>query len=105
MDVIAGNLKDFEEGKLLPVWVGQHCVAVGRIQGQLRAFLSECPHRGAQLIQGSLNGTVLTCPWHSWEFDVLSGKGLTNPHAQLTMLAATIGDDGTVTVTVPDHWA
>lgn len=42
-----------------------------------------CPHRGAQLALGSLEGSAVVCPWHDWAFDAESGCGLTNPNANL----------------------
>jgi nitrite reductase/ring-hydroxylating ferredoxin subunit len=32
-----------------------------------------CPHEGHPLSMGVLDGTVLTCQWHNWKFDVESG--------------------------------
>jgi nitrite reductase/ring-hydroxylating ferredoxin subunit len=29
---------------------------------------------GGPLGEGELDGTIVTCPWHSGEFDVTSGK-------------------------------
>ena len=28
-----------------------------------------CPHAGGPLAKGALNGNVVTCPWHGWQFD------------------------------------
>ncbi|HZP80657.1 MAG TPA: Rieske 2Fe-2S domain-containing protein, partial [Chthonomonadaceae bacterium] len=25
-------------------------------------------------------GEILRCPWHGWEFDLLTGRSLFNPH-------------------------
>ena len=38
--------------------------------GQLRAFLNVCRHRGAKVAQGSGHATVFACPYHSWTYDV-----------------------------------
>lgn len=103
MKILAGNLTEFSDGKLHLIWVGEHGVAVVSVEGQLSAFVSECPHRGAQLAQGKLEGPILTCPWHQWRFDVVSGQGLTNPHAKLHQLAVTI-ENARVYVDVPEAW-
>ena len=26
------------------------------------------------------NGEIVRCPWHGWEFDILSGRSVYNPH-------------------------
>ena len=38
--------------------------------GQLRAFLNVCRHRGAKVAQGSGHAMVFACPYHSWTYDV-----------------------------------
>lgn len=36
--------------------------------GQLRAFLNVCRHRGAKVAQGSGHGGVFSCPYHAWTY-------------------------------------
>ena len=49
-------------------------VAVGRlVGGQLFAVGGRCSHLFARLGKGTLNGTILKCPWHNAEFDVADG--------------------------------
>jgi len=103
MKIFAGRQDELSDGQLHPIWIGEHGVALVHTEGQLQAFASECPHRSAQLAQGELDGRVLTCPWHQWRFDVVSGAGLTNPHARLQHFAVTV-QDGQVYVEVPDAW-
>ncbi|MEO8383555.1 MAG: Rieske 2Fe-2S domain-containing protein [Acidobacteriota bacterium] len=38
-----------------------------------------CPHRGGPLAQGDLMGNEITCPWHLWSFDVVTGLCAGNP--------------------------
>ena len=38
--------------------------------GQLRAFLNACTHRGAQVAHGCGEARRLTCPYHAWTFDL-----------------------------------
>jgi nitrite reductase/ring-hydroxylating ferredoxin subunit len=47
--------------------------------GTFYAIEETCPHRGGPLSEGSLEGTVVACPWHGWQYDVTSGACLTNP--------------------------
>lgn len=71
-------------------------IGVFNVDGRFYALRNACPHQGAPLCLGSLDGTytsarpgefvreregeVLTCPWHGWEFDVTTGRSLFNPH-------------------------
>jgi nitrite reductase (NADH) small subunit len=49
-------------------------IALFNIQGQICALENICPHMGGPLGEGDLEGCVVTCPWHGWEFDVRSGE-------------------------------
>jgi phenylpropionate dioxygenase-like ring-hydroxylating dioxygenase large terminal subunit len=41
--------------------------------GELRAFLNVCRHRGAKVASGSGTARVFSCPYHAWTYD-LAGK-------------------------------
>lgn len=47
-------------------------IARGR-DGELRAFLNVCRHRGAQVAQGCGQARAFSCPYHAWTYD-LSGR-------------------------------
>jgi toluene monooxygenase system ferredoxin subunit len=51
--------------------------------GELRAFAGSCPHAGFPLADGDVNGDVLTCAAHSWEFNLHTGAGLNPENCQL----------------------
>jgi nitrite reductase (NADH) small subunit len=48
-------------------------VCLANIDGELRAMDNLCPHRGAPLGQGSIEGDAVMCPWHAWLFDTTTG--------------------------------
>lgn len=52
---------------------GHDLVAV-RANGALRVFEGRCPHQGALLGEGELEGDRLVCRNHRWRFDVGSGQ-------------------------------
>lgn len=56
-------------------------IAVFCVAGQFFALNGVCPHRGGPLGEGELEGTIVTCPWHGWEFDVTTGQSPINPAA------------------------
>ncbi|SAL85198.1 nitrite reductase small subunit [Caballeronia choica] len=43
------------------------------IGGELVAIDNSCPHNGAALSSGQLEGSVLRCPAHGLRFDLLAG--------------------------------
>lgn len=66
----AGSIR---EGELLRVRVGGQDIVVGRVEGRLFAVQAECSHKGGPLDKGTLQGRVLICPWHRYEFDAFTG--------------------------------
>ncbi len=54
-------------------------IAVFSIGGALCAIRDVCPHAGASLADGELEGTVVTCPLHGSRFDVRTGRRLRGP--------------------------
>ncbi len=56
-----------------------------RIDGHVQAFHNECAHLGLPIDGGTIDreSRTLTCPWHGFRFDCLSGECLTAPQAQL----------------------
>ena len=48
-------------------------IAIFNVDGTYYAIDDVCPHQGGPLGEGELNGTIVTCPWHGWEYDVTSG--------------------------------
>jgi nitrite reductase (NADH) small subunit len=54
-------------------------IALSNVSGKLYAINNVCLHRGGPLGEGELSGQVVTCPWHGWQYDVTSGKLVTNP--------------------------
>jgi nitrite reductase/ring-hydroxylating ferredoxin subunit len=54
-------------------------VAVYRVGGELFACADLCPHQGARLSDGELEGRTLTCPRHGSQFDVATGERTRGP--------------------------
>jgi len=49
------------------------------LDGSFYAVEGRCPHKNYPLQLGSLKGRVLRCGFHSAEFDVTSGRVLSQP--------------------------
>ncbi len=54
-------------------------VALYNVDGVFHALDGVCPHQGGPLGRGVLEGCVVTCPWHGWQFDVRSGQHQFSP--------------------------
>lgn len=78
-ETILGPTTDLPDGEMRQYHVDGMAVLVTNLGGEYYAVEGICPHRGAQLAQGRLQGTAVVCPWHDWAFDVTTGQGITNP--------------------------
>jgi nitrite reductase (NADH) small subunit len=59
-------------------------IALFNVDGTLHAMEDTCLHAGGPLHEGVLQGSIITCPWHGWEFDVTSGRCPFNPKVALS---------------------
>jgi nitrite reductase/ring-hydroxylating ferredoxin subunit len=48
-------------------------IAIFNVDGTFYAIDDVCQHQGGPLGEGELEGKVVTCPWHGWEYDVTTG--------------------------------
>ena len=53
-------------------------IALFNVDGTFYALDNECPHRGGPLGEGDLEGCIVTCPWHAWQYDVRTGESITD---------------------------
>ncbi|MBF89782.1 MAG: hypothetical protein CMG75_09075 [Candidatus Marinimicrobia bacterium] len=58
-------------------------IALFNIGGNFVAIDNQCPHRGGSLGDGKIEGSIVTCPWHSWKFDCLKGTAVENKNFRL----------------------
>ena len=81
--VKVAKVSDVSEGTGTMVSVEGTEVALFNVGGTFYAINNTCMHRGGPLGEGMLDGNVVTCPWHGWQYDVTSGKGVSPSHAQV----------------------
>jgi len=72
--VKAAKRDEVAPGKICQVQVGDATVALANVAGKLCAISGICLHEAGPLGEGDLEGQVVTCPWHGWQFDVTTGK-------------------------------
>lgn len=62
--------------------------------GQVCATQPYCPHQRVELVDGELEGKVLTCKQHLWQFDVTTCLGLNPDDAAIANYPVEVrGDD------------
>jgi nitrite reductase/ring-hydroxylating ferredoxin subunit/uncharacterized membrane protein len=54
-------------------------VVLLRLGEQYAAISATCTHAGGPLDEGTLEGDVITCPWHGSRFSMRTGRVLTGP--------------------------
>ena len=68
-DVPVGEVRGFRIAELaFPVLIAHVR------EGQYLASSSICPHEDVSLLDGDLQGPVITCPGHGYEFDLTTGR-------------------------------
>lgn len=97
--VRAAKETDLADGSGVEFEVDGKKIALFRVDGRFYATDNVCPHRGGPLAQGSLDGPIVTCPWHGWGFDVTSGACLPVTPAKIRTYEVKV-EDGDVLVQV-----
>ncbi|KLL12577.1 MULTISPECIES: Rieske 2Fe-2S domain-containing protein [Protofrankia] len=78
------TLDDLWEGDVAEVAVGPDTILLAHLPGrQVRAYQGICPHSEYSLAGGDLDGDVLTCTGHLWEFDLRTGEGVNPSNCRL----------------------
>jgi nitrite reductase (NADH) small subunit len=86
-------LADCPPGACCERVVAGRVVALFNVDGQLYALDGVCPHQGGPLGKGTLQGPVVTCPWHGWQFDVRSGQHQLHPGLRQPQIPVRIAGD------------
>ena len=87
--------EDLSDGKSAFVAVDGVDVALFRRGEEIFAIGNECPHQGGSLCDGWVEGDIVTCPLHGWEFDLRSGVCMTVPGESVPRFEVTV-EDGAV---------
>jgi phenylpropionate dioxygenase-like ring-hydroxylating dioxygenase large terminal subunit len=63
-------------------YLGESVIVIRGDDGEVRAFLNVCRHRGSRLVDGTGGcSKVLTCPYHAWSYS-RDGRLVGVPHRQ-----------------------
>ena len=64
----AAGLAELPPGKARQVSVNGKAIGLYNVGGTVYALADTCPHRGAPLWEGEVDGNEVTCPWHGARF-------------------------------------
>lgn len=73
-DVFASS--DIQNGSMKKSTIEGREILVAKVGDRYYAADDRCPHMGGDLSQGTLKGTIVTCPRHHSQFDLIDGKVL-----------------------------
>ncbi len=68
------DLDELPEGRVKPVTCKHRTLCLTHFEGEFAALDNKCPHQGGPLGEGSIEGGLLRCPWHGWDFHPLTGE-------------------------------
>jgi len=89
-------VEELPPGQRKIIDAGGLSIGVFNVHGEYFALRNVCPHQLAPLCEGRITGTnapgevgefnwikdgeIIRCPWHAWEFEIMTGRSVFNPH-------------------------
>lgn len=115
-EVVVGRAEEIPVGGRKIVQIDHLSIGVFHLGSGFHAIRNFCPHQGAELCKGTVHGTyrpgavtefvpalpgrVLRCPWHGWEFDIVTGKGLYDDRGRVSTYEVRVNDAGELIVMI-----
>lgn len=65
---------EIPEGEARMFSVDEQVIGIFNVGGKFHALDNRCPHAGASLAHGFIDGDVVTCRIHHWRFCIRDGK-------------------------------
>ena len=92
--VKVASLSQLAAGTGRTVEVNGKEIALFNVNGKVCATDNTCLHQGGPLGEGTLEGDVVTCPWHMWQYNVCTGENLEDSTLKVeTYPVRVTGDD------------
>lgn len=101
---VVAEVGEIGEGERITVQLEGREVTVFNVEGDYHAYTNWCAHQSGPICEGTLTGTtvarvdeetreleleyardgkILSCPWHGWEYDVVTGECLSKRGVKL----------------------
>lgn len=58
-------------------------IALCHAKGEVHALWGICPHLGGPLGNGAIHDANVSCPWHGWEFNCVTGRNDFDPDTRV----------------------
>jgi nitrite reductase/ring-hydroxylating ferredoxin subunit len=90
--VTVARADEVPPGTVRTIRVGEDEIALAHCDGGFYATQHACLHLQGPLGEGVLEGCVLTCPWHGWQYDVRTGENEFDRAIQLQTYDVEVAD-------------
>jgi nitrite reductase (NADH) small subunit len=97
--VTVARVEDVPPGTIAHVRAGEEEIAVANVDNEFFATQGQCLHLRGPLGEGRLDGAVLSCPWHGWQYDIRTGLNEFDHAIQLKTYEVRV-EDGEIQVAV-----
>jgi nitrite reductase (NADH) small subunit/3-phenylpropionate/trans-cinnamate dioxygenase ferredoxin subunit len=94
---------DIPPGEGRSYCIGGRMIGVIFVDDRYNAINDICPHMGASLSAGPVEGAAVMCPWHAWRFSLCDGSWLDAPKSKVrteTYEVQVVGEE--IQVRIPD---
>src|SRR5215470_12326137 len=92
-EISVGSVDELPPGGRRLAFAGGRSIVLFNIEGTVHAIENSCPHNGASLASGKLDGRILQCPAHGLRFDLVTGCMPGAGGMCLTKLPVDVRDD------------
>jgi nitrite reductase/ring-hydroxylating ferredoxin subunit len=99
--ISVASIDDFPPGSAKLLETDSLEIALYNVEGAVYATSNVCPHQGASLADGELNGEEILCPWHRWCFNVKDGVSPLNPRLKVKTYAVKL-EGKKILIDLPD---
>jgi len=87
------HVAEIAPGTGIEVTAEGRVLAVYNVNGEIHVTEGICPHAGGPLGKGTLTESVVTCPWHGWQFDVCTGRHMLSEQIKVPCFPAKVEGD------------
>lgn len=91
--LLAAKVTEIPQGGVKQVDVDGTEYAICHAESGWYALHGTCPHQGGPLGHGALQGHMVVCPLHAWEFDCRTGENDFDPDCKVPTVQVVVQGD------------
>ncbi len=97
-----GKAGELSDGEMNSYGAGGRQIAIANVEGDLHAWDDVCTHQQCSLAEGELDGTIVECPCHGSQFDIMTGEAVQGPAVDPVDVFEVREEDGSLQVLVDE---